>query len=293
MNRLFLVSLLPLLACAESLPEFDGEAAYRHLVAQCELGCRNPGSRGHEKARIYLTDQLSQCAPRVDSQRFSFVDQKLDSTFQLTNIIASFYPEERDRILLCAHWDTRPRADRDPDPANREKPILGANDGASGVAVLLELGKILKLSKPKCGVDIVLFDGEDYGEEDDIDNYLLGSKHFARSIGTQTYEYGVLLDMVGDEDLQIYVEGNSLRYAPQVVKLIWDKARELGLEEFHRQVGPWVWDDHIPLNRTRIPTVDLIDFDYPHWHTLADTPDKCSPSSLKVIGDLLLALIYQ
>lgn len=290
---LFLTTLIIALSCSRGPPEFDGDAAYAHLVAQCEFGPRNPGSEGHERAKDYLVGQLSQYAHLVEEQSFRFLDQELDSAFQLANLIASFYPDDGHRILLCAHWDTRPRADRDPNPANRDRPILGANDGASGVAVLLQLASMVQLHRPRYGIDIALFDGEDYGEEGNLDNYLLGSKHFAANLGEREYRYGILLDMVGDQNLEIYVEGHSLLYASELVRLIWDKARELRLEEFHSELGPAVWDDHIPLNLAGIPTVNLIDFDYPYWHTLDDTPDKCSPSSLKVLGDLLAALIYQ
>lgn len=291
-NRLLLLTLLPILSCGGGPPQFDGEAAYRHLVAQCELGPRNPGSEGHERTIEYLTTHLERCAHTVSCQDFNFTDEKLDSTFKLTNILASFYPKEPGRILLCAHWDTRPKADREEEPAKRERPILGANDGASGVAVLLELASILRLRKPNYGVDIALFDGEDYGEEGHLDYYLLGSTHFAQNLGRTKYIYGILLDMVGDKDLAIKIEGHSLHYAPLLVQLIWSKARELGLEEFCAGLGPTVLDDHVPLNFAGIPTVDLIDFDYPYWHTLEDTPDKCSSASLKAIGDLLVALIY-
>ncbi len=290
---LFLTALIPVLSCGGGLPQFDGSRAYDHLLAQCEFGPRNPGSLGHDRTREYLVEHLSQYANRVEQQRFSFRDEELDSAFQLTNIVACFYPEQTHRVILCAHWDTRPRADRDSNLANRGVPILGANDGASGVAVLLELASTLRQRKPKYGIDLVLFDGEDYGEEGDLDHYLLGSSHFANHLGAHKYEFGILLDMVGDRELTIYVEGHSLLYAPELVKLIWDKASELGMREFRPQVGPTLLDDHIPLNSIGIPTVDLIDFDYPYWHTLEDTPDKCSPSSLQLIGSLLIALIYQ
>lgn len=292
MYRLLILLLLVLPSCGTKVPQFNGERAYQYLLAQCEFGPRNPGSEGHKRAKNYLISQLEERTPGVESQSFSFMDDKLDSTFQLTNIIASFYPEESEKMLLCAHWDTRPRADRDPAPENRDKPIIGANDGASGVAVLLELAGILKAKRPKYGVDIVLFDGEDYGEEGDLDNYLIGSTYFSKGMKPSDYRYGILLDMVGDADLDIYMERNSLWYAPELVKLIWDKAEEIGLRQFHRQVGPSVWDDHIPLNSKGTPTVDLIDFEYPHWHTMRDTPDKCSPVSLQAVGDLLVHLLY-
>jgi len=212
----------------------------------------------------------------------------------MTNIIASFnkYPKGNRRILLCAHWDTRPFADKDPDEKNRATPIAGANDGASGVAVLLELAKILKANVPAVGVDLILFDGEDYGESGDLENFCLGAREFARNKGEYNPEYGILLDMIGDKDLRIPIEENSQVYAPDIVERIWKRAKKLKLDVFEDEIGSSIFDDHVVLNRAGIRTVDIIDFDYEYWHTVEDTPDKCSPESLYYIGTLLVSLIY-
>lgn len=239
-----------------------------------------------------MLDRLSAQTNFVKMQTFLHSDQERNVEVELTNIIASFYPEKRRRLLLCAHWDTRPFADRDPDTSLRAQPILGANDGASGVAVLLELSRIISQSEPAWGVDMVLFDGEDGGQEGDVEGFCLGSKYFARNRGSYRPEFGILLDMIGDEDLTVYREGYSSRHAPRYVDLIWSAAKDLGLSCFNDSVKHVVYDDHVPLLSAGIPAVDLIDFDYPFWHTTSDTPDKCSPESLQKIGDLLLEILY-
>lgn len=273
-------------------PRFDGERAFAILKEQCDLGPRNPGSEGHRRAKEYLLDKLSEHTNLVKMQTFFHRDQQRNAGLELTNIIASFYPDKRRRLLLCAHWDTRPFADRDPDASLRAQPILGANDGASGVAVLLELAGIISRIEPPWGVDVVLFDGEDGGEEGDVEGFCLGSKYFAENRGDYRPEFGILLDMIGDRNLAIYREGYSSRYAPQYVDLIWSAAEGLGFSCFKDSVKHSVYDDHVPLLRAGIPAVDVIDFDYPFWHTTSDTPDKCSPESLQKIGDLILEILY-
>jgi glutaminyl-peptide cyclotransferase len=291
-SYLFLAFFL-LFGCTSSTPpEFDGEEAFATLLRQCQFGPRNPGSEGHRKAKKYFLDKLSEHTNFVKIQDFVHSDQEQQIELKLTNIIASFYPKKTKRILLCAHWDTRPFADRDPDTTLRAKPILGANDGASGVAVLLEIGRIVSLKEPACGVDVVLFDGEDGGQEGDFDGFCLGSKYFAQNKGDYQPQFGILLDMIGDRDLALYKEGYSARYAKGLLDSIWFRAQDLGLFCFKDSVKHFVYDDHVPLLGAGIPVIDLIDFDYPYWHTTSDTPDKCSPESLQKIGDLLLEILY-
>ncbi|MCJ7749934.1 MAG: M28 family peptidase, partial [Armatimonadetes bacterium] len=177
----------------------------------------------------------------------------------------------------------------DPDPANRSRPILGANDGASGVAVLLEIARVLKAHPPSQRVTIVLFDGEDYGPT--AKDMFLGSKHFARTFAGPKVEWAVLLDMVGDRDLKIRPERFSVQGAPAVVDRIWSAAEKIGATAFVRNPGPAILDDHVFLLDRGIPCIDVIDFDYPHWHTLADTPDKCAPDSLAQVGRVILAAL--
>ncbi|EQB62857.1 MAG: Peptidase M28 [candidate division Zixibacteria bacterium RBG-1] len=278
--------------CSKTVPQFDAQRAFGYLQNQCDFGPRNPGSEAHQKTKQYLFDSLNKLTNLVSTQEFIHFDSALKKELILTNIVATFYPEEKERILLCAHWDTRPWADQDPQVENITQPILGANDGASGVAVLLELAHILSQKKPKFGVDIVFFDGEDYGRQRDLKNFCLGSSFFAKNLPIAGPKFGILLDMVGDKDLNIYKEQYSYTYAPEIVDLIWSKAKKLELNSFHDQVRHSVWDDHMPLILAGIPTVDIIDFDYPYWHTLQDTPDKCSEQSLETVGKLLISILY-
>ncbi len=293
--KLGLLLLLGLLySCAfSSPPQFDGKEALGYLREQCDLGPRNPGSEGHERCKKYLLDKLRRYTNFVKIQEFVYQDMDQRTKLELTNIIASFYPEKKQRMFLCAHWDTRPFADKDPDSSLREKPILGANDGGSGVAVLLEIAKIISQKRPKWGVDIILFDGEDYGPEDELEKFCLGSKYFAKNKGQYKPEFGILLDMIGDKDLNIYKEGYSAKYAKEVVDLVWGRAHKLRVDCFHDSTKYFMYDDHVPLLEAGIPCIDLIDFDYPYWHTLQDTPDKCSPESLQKIGEVLIEILYR
>ncbi|MHB1459033.1 MAG: M28 family peptidase [Armatimonadota bacterium] len=211
---------------------------------------------------------------------------------RLTNIIAKFGKTSGNPILLCAHWDTRPIADRDRDPSKRKTPIIGANDGASGVAVLLELARLFKVSPPSVPVTIVLFDGEDYGPTGD--DMFLGSSYFASNHEKGIkFRFGILLDMIGDKNLNIYREANSQAAARNVNDLVWSTAKQLGYaRNFIDNVKFSINDDHIPLIRAGIPCVDIIDFDYMPWHTTYDTPDKCSPESLKIVGDVISKVVY-
>ncbi|MFQ6003314.1 MAG: M28 family peptidase [Candidatus Zixiibacteriota bacterium] len=288
----FLLSLL-CTCSSSSRPKFDGKEAFGYLMDQCDLGPRNPGSEGHQRCRKYLLDKLKRYTNLVKTQEFVYQDTSGKTKLELTNIIVSFYPEEEQRMLLCTHWDTRPTADQDPDPSLRGKPILGANDGGSGVAVLLEIAGIISQKKPKWGVDIILFDGEDYGPEHELEKFCLGSKYFAKNKGEYKPEFGILLDMVGDKDLEIYKEGYSTRYAEKVVDLVWSAAQRLEIDCFHDSTKYFMYDDHVPLLEVGIPCINLIDYDYPYWHTTQDTPDKCSPESLQKIGEVLIEILYR
>ena len=275
------------------VPEFDEERAFDYLEKQCDFGPRNPGSEGHRNCLRFLVEELKKSADTVEEQPFLHTDFRDRQTHTLTNVIASF-GEQDERILLCAHWDTRAWADFDPDPKNRDRPILGANDGASGVAVLLEIARILKQHPPPMGVDIVLFDGEDAGLEGQSETWCQGSRYFAQRKRYDDHpRYAILVDMIGDRDLRLPVERNSQKYAPELVNRVWTRAEELGLSAFDRSLGVEMTDDHLELLRVGIPAIDIIDFEYSYWHTLQDTPDKCSPASLGVVGTLLLCLFYE
>jgi len=275
------------------IPEFDAQKAFAQLVKQCDIGPRYPGSQGQRKCLDYLTATLSRYSETVTTQPFPVTFGRPPQTVEGYNVIARFQPQKEARILLCAHWDTRPWADKDPDPRNHEKPILGANDGASGVAVLLEVARLLHDHPPEVGVDIVLFDGEDAGSEGRMQSWAQGSAYYASHLARKDYPvFGVLIDMIGDADLTIYQEANSRAYARPVVERVWAIARELNCTAFKPETGSAVMDDHIPLLQIGVSCIDLIDLDYPYWHTLADTPDKCSPASLDQVGRVLVKLIY-
>jgi Peptidase family M28 len=295
-NLLLLLSAMFLFYCGQNVPQFDEHSSFSYLEKQMEFGPRVPGSRGHLQCRDWLVSELEKYSSRVVKQDFKHHDLRLDTTRVMTNIIASFNLQSRHRLLLCAHWDSRPFADQD-EGENAKLPVPGANDGASGVAVLLEIARLMHDDKPQVGVDIVLFDGEDYGPEGNLDEYFLGSRYFAKNLGTYKPKYGILLDMVGDAQLNLPIEYHSKRYAGLIVNKVWDAAAKLGYSEFEKRVGPAISDDHIQLNQAGIPCVDIIDFQYPdkfhkYWHTLEDTADKCSPQSLKVVGQTLLQVVY-
>ncbi len=281
-----------------NIPVFDGKKAFQFLVAQTNFGPRVPNSPAHEQCLNYLENELAACADTVTLQPFTWPGYD-NTTLHCTNILASFNNKAVTRVLLIAHWDSRPRADQDPDPKKRHFPVPGANDGASGVAVLLEIARHCKARPPAIGVDIVLTDGEDYGYERDLQNYFLGARYFASHLPEGYHPmFGILLDMVGDSQLEIPKEPNSISNAPDVVNLVWSTAKNLGVYQFTDAVQRPVSDDHIPLNEAGIRTIDLIDFDYPdasnrYWHTTMDTPDKCSAESLEAVGRVLLTVIYQ
>ncbi len=274
------------------LPPFDSGAAWSDLGAQMAFGPRPVGTPAHEKLRDYLNTELRKSTTDVQLQQWT------DPTIHLplTNLIARF-PGKRTEtsnpgaVFLAAHWDTRPTADFDPDPANRSKPIPGADDGASETAVLLEMARVLKQNPPPVPVWLVFFDGEDYGPGED--RMFIGSRYYAKNQPAGTPQKGVLLDMIGNANVTVPKEQTSLQRAPTVVSEVWAAARRAGhAAQFPDQTGNDIFDDHIPLLNAGIACIDVIDFSYAPWHTLADTADKCSAQSLGVIGDTMIAWIY-
>lgn len=287
----------------KTLPEtarpggFSGERALTYLRAQCAFGPRVPGTRAHEDCADYLKRELSKWADEVQEQRFlAAVGQ---ANIALTNLIAVIRPSKAGTqsppsppatwAMVCAHWDSRPTADQEADAASRAHPVPGANDGASGTAVVLELARALASARPPCAVLLVLFDGEDYGPG--VDRMFLGSRHFAKEYHGPRPAWGVLLDMVGGRNLEISREGYSRERAPSVVRRIWSVAGALKARAFVDRDGDRLMDDHLPLLDAGIPCINLVDMSYPYWHTVSDTPDKCSPASLQSVGDVLLAAL--
>ncbi|HVX13289.1 MAG TPA: M28 family peptidase [Pirellulales bacterium] len=275
---------------------FDGTQAYSYLRELCAFGPRPSGSKAMLAQRERLVEHFKGQGAEVSLQSFK-ARHPLDGTaVSMANVIARWHPDRDRRVLLCAHYDTRPYPDRDPqDPRGR---FLGANDGASGVAVLMQLAKRFGSLKGNLGVDVVLFDGEEF-LFDEKGEYFLGSIHFAREYvaaqksapaGESPYVCGVLLDMVGDVELRLEQERNSLSWpdTKPVVEQIWAVARRLGVYEFISRPGPEVRDDHLPLHEIAgLAVCDIIDFDYPYWHTRQDAPDHCSPLSLAKVGWVL------
>jgi len=284
-------------------PVFDGNRAYKDLVKQVEFGPRISGTAGHEKAKEYLVAELEKCADIVSEQTFNFKDEHDSATiYKGTNIVASFNVSEdiSKRILLCAHWDSRPFADNDPDSTKHKLPVPAANDGASGVAVLLEMARLFVESKPKVGVDIVFFDLEDIGDEFDSSKlhtprnpYGIGSEMFVKNNPNYYPEYGILLDMVGDKELRIPKEAYSVSRAGNIVEKVWKAASVVGSKAFVDEQGGAVMDDHIAFLKKSIPVIDLIHLPFPKtWHTINDKPEYCSSSSLQQVGNVLVEVIY-
>lgn len=274
--------------------EFDGERALAYVARQLEFGPRIPNTPGHRRTGDWLEAELRGRADTVIVQAFRHVTRRGD-TLQLRNFLARFRPppEAAERVLLLAHWDSRPRADQSANLGAQRLPVPGANDGASGVAVLLGVADALQARPPAVGVDLLLVDGEDYGDFSDSSDVLIGSRYFAahQPAGYPPL-YAVLFDLVGDRELQIYYEGNSASVAPEVVQRVWRTADELGYgRHFVPQVRHTLIDDHVPLQRAGIHAIDVVDFDYPYWHTTDDTIDKVSAASLKVVGDVAIALV--
>jgi hypothetical protein len=281
---------------------FDGEVARGYVKTQLDFGARVPGTEAARKTGDWIVAQMRQRADTVIEQKWNHVTAKGD-TLPLRNIFARFRPQASTRILYLTHWDSRPVSDQAEDPAKRSLPVPGANDGASGVGLFIALGDVLKNTPPTVGVDLLFVDGEDYGTfgPPDVD-VLLGSTYFAENMppGYQPI-FGVLFDMIGDADLQIPQESNSVERAPEVVTRVWDTAAKLGYQRyFPPRTGYAVTDDHIPLLDKGLRVIDVIDLGYlgpqgsgkPNYHhTPEDTLDKVSAQSLKIVGDVAYALI--
>ncbi|MEA3475127.1 MAG: M28 family peptidase, partial [Candidatus Cloacimonadota bacterium] len=280
------------IGCSKNIPEFSGEKAFQYLEKQCSFGPRNPNSDGHLLCKNYLINFLEENGAEVKTQEFS--EKVRDEIYNLTNIIATYYPQRQTRIFIGAHWDTRPWADLDSLEENRHLPIPGANDAASGVAVLFHLAEILnKYEPPLFGIDLLFFDGEDAGTQGTNNEWCLGSKHFVNNYKGREPEAVIIIDMIGDKDLNIEIEGYSYRNSPELLEKIWKIARARNIPNFSTKISNFIYDDHYPFLEKGFNAIDIIDFDYPYWHTLQDTPDKCSAQSLQIIGNVLTEFIYK
>jgi glutaminyl-peptide cyclotransferase len=285
-------SLLPGLSCDRSHPGFDAGRAWTHLVEQVRFGPRVPGSAARDSVAVYITRILGAHGGDVSAQRFEFQDPYSERTIPLINVIANFYPQHRKRIMLAAHYDSRPWADEERVDSLRSQPVPGAHDGASGVAVLLEIGRLLGLRDPGVGVDLVFFDGEDYGKSGDLEYYLLGSKHFVSTRVDYRPVCGVLLDMVAGNRSFIAREGYSRANAPELTDELFARAERLGLDFFRPIDAAAIYDDHVPFLKAGIDVVDLFGYEYPWWHTVDDVPKNCSRERLGQVGVLLADFLY-
>ena len=291
------------LACRDAaapVRTFDSAAALAFAERQVAFGPRVPGTEGHARMAAWLDSLLRARADSVVVQRWTHVTRGGD-TLPLINLFASFNPTATQRILFLAHWDTRPRSDGPAaTPTDSAKPVPGANDGASGVAVLLGVAEALDSVPPSIGVDLLFVDGEDYGDffADGRPDVLIGSRYYAQNQLAPAPLYAVLFDMVGDRELRISREGNSVIGAPEVVDLVWRVAAEAGHSDvFVPFEGTTATDDHVELQRVGIRAIDLIDFSYgpgnAWWHSPEDTMDKISARSLGIVGDVALRLVQE
>jgi hypothetical protein len=297
-----------------SVPSFNADSAYVYVEKQTLFGPRVPNTKEHELCRAYLTSKMKLFGAKVIEQTAN-LEAYDGSILKSTNIIASFQTENPNRILLCAHWDSRPWADNDPDKNNWHKPIIGANDGASGVGVLMEIARQLgretakKTNLSKVGIDIIFFDAEDEGTPkfstipENDDSWCLGTQYWAKNPHTVGYKakYGVLLDMVGGKAATFQWEYFSRNYAQQILQQVWEKAASLGYDGYFKSnQGGAITDDHVYINKlAKIPCIDIIDFDpdsksgfVPYWHTLDDTMKNIDKSTLKAVGETLIQMIY-
>lgn len=280
----------------------SSERLLGYVQTQLSWGPRVPGTAAHDSCRRWLVTELRRWTDTVFEQPFQA--NVYGKSYQCTNILARLYPERPDRVLLCAHWDSRPVADEDPVLSHRTRPIPGANDGASGVAVLLELVRLLRENPlERIGIDIVLFDAEDMGARSDEAMFCLGSKHFARTMPFPVRpRYGILFDLVGDRDARFPIEYNSMAAAAPVVTRLWQLGARYGGGHFVQQIGGSVVDDHLPLIEIGIPTVDIIDIELVgnraaderrrYWHTLSDDMRNISGETMSSVARVVLALLY-
>ena len=290
--------------------QFNADSAYASVVAQCDFGPRVPGSAAHDRCGDYIVSRFKALGLSVSEQR---ADQKAwdGKVLHTRNIIAAYRPELADRIIICTHWESRPWADADPDSSLHRQPVMAANDGASGVAVMLEVARKLEELKPELGIDFICFDSEDYGmpywaDTDDVadgSDWCLGSQYWAAHPHVPGYKarFGILLDMVGGRDARFCFEGISMRYASEVMVHVWDAAGRAGASQlFLAEQGGYAQDDHVPMNEVAgIPTIDIIPYvEGEHtfgatWHTTQDTPENISRETLKGVGQTLLQFLSE
>jgi hypothetical protein len=285
-------------------PAFNADSAYSFIEQQVAFGPRVCNSEAHTACGNFLANEFRKYADEVIEQKGSVTNWD-GRKLQIKNIIASFNPKASKRVLICSHWDSRPYADNDPNPANHNTPIDAADDGASGVAVMLEMARTMSLSKPNIGVDFICLDAEDLGKSDQGgDTYCLGSQYWGKNPHKIGYKanYGVLLDMVGAYNARFIWEGFSMKFAEPALRKVWDQGVQLGYTNyFYYYQGGYITDDHKYINElTGIPTIDMIHYTesteshFPaHWHTVNDKINVIDRNTLKAVGQTLLEVLYK
>ncbi|MES2416784.1 MAG: M28 family peptidase [Bacteroidota bacterium] len=285
-------------------PDFNADSAFAYTKAQVDFGPRIPSTPAHAACAIYLQNKLKSFDAQVTVQQAP-VRTYDGKTHQLKNIIAAFHPEKAKRVLITAHWDARPFSDKDFDEKNRDKPFDAANDGASGVAVILEIARQIQLKQPNVGVDLILWDIEDYGNADDETSHestwCLGSQYWAKNKPVKEHKplYAINLDMVGGENAQFAMDEVSRQYAPAIVKKVWDVAAEIGYSNYFINLNSGnLIDDHFWVNQAGIPCIDIIHFTdkggfYKNWHTQLDNLNNIDKNTLKAVGQVVLETIYR
>ncbi len=276
-------------------PDFDGQRAFSYIEKQVSFGPRVPDTDNSRRCREYLIEFFDSLGAKTDTMEFPHNDKITGKAMTMVNVLASFDAagEGAKRYLFAAHYDSRPRAEYDPDTTKRGEWIDGANDGASGVAVLMELANLLSQQPLNVSIDFALLDGEDYGRPGDLSEYCLGAKDMILRDIKGKYEWAIIVDLIGDKDLRIPREANSQKYFPDLNNQVWNIAKELGETAFVDTVGTPIYDDHLSFMTIKLPAIVIIDFNYKYWHTTHDTPDKCSPQSLRAVGNVLTTLIYR
>ena len=285
----------------QQYPKSDSSLIFSYVEKQLENGPRVVGSRAHQLTKEFFLTSLRQYTDKIETQDFELVGYD-NEKLALTNIIAKFNPDAKKRIFICGHWDSRPRSEQETDEKLQKQPVMGANDGASGCAIMLELARLMKTKQPEIGVDLIFLDGEDYGKSSDLTMFCLGSKYFAANVKEYSPEFGILLDMVGDKEAQFYQEQNSIIFGGEIVELVWEAARNIGAGTFVSMQGSSIYDDHIPLNQAGLKTIDIIDASLVgadksvgrrhYWHTTHDTIENISSKTLGEVADVLLNVIY-
>lgn len=287
------------------VPKFDKDSAYLFVETQVNFGPRVTNTAEHTACKDWLVAKFKNYGASVIEQDFK-ATAYTGTVLNSTNIIAQFNPESTNRVLLAAHWDTRPMADHDPDEANHDKPILGADDGGSGVGILVEIARQLSLNPIDLGVDIVLFDAEDYGESqgEDYKTWCLGSQHWGNNLHKPDYRanFGILLDMAGAKNARFTMDETSMTYAPAFMRKVWKLAQGMGYGSyFVSEQTNILIDDHLFVNQlTGIPTIDIINrpmksetgFGH-YWHTLDDDMSIIDRRTLRAVGQTVLAVVYR